>query len=180
MIEHKPWHRQPGESSKAFHAFMLYRDMLPKGRSLRKVGQELGKTPSYVKYLQKWSVLYGWVARAQAHDDHLAAIRAEAQEKAVKEMAERQAKEGMALQTTGIKRFVDDEGKLRPEVAKGMKDRDAIHAIDVGARIERTARGEPTEIMKQEHTIRRAEDLTDDELAEIIERERQLEEGEKP
>lgn len=173
MTEHKSWHRQPGESSKAFHAFMLYRDMLPKARSLRKVGQKLAKTLPYLTHLKRWSSQYGWVARAQAHDDHLAAVRAEAQEEAIKEMAERQAKEGMILQEVGIQRFLDKDGK---PVSIGMEDKDAIRAIDVGAKIERTARGQPTEIVKEEITFRPAKDLTDDELAEIIQREL-LEEG---
>lgn len=164
MTENQPWHRQPRESSKAFHAFMLYRDMPPKERSLEKVRQKLTKTPPYLRHLKKWSSYYSWVARAQAHDDHLAAVGAEAQEKAVKDMAERQAREGMAMQSKGMT-------KLRRMKAKDMQPRDAIHAVDVGAKLERTARGEPTEIVKEEITFRSAEDLTDDELAKIIQEE---------
>ncbi len=176
MTERKPWHRQEGETGKAFHAFMLYRDMLPKGRSLEKTRQALTRPAGYRRWLQTWCSHYQWVARVQAYDDHLAAVRAEAQEYAIVEMADRQAREGMALQTIGIKRFVDKDGKVKEGVASEMEDKDAIRAINVGVKIERTARGEPTEIVKGDYTVRPAKELTDDELAEIIQRE-QLEEG---
>jgi len=161
------WHRRPDESTKAFHAFMLYRDMLPKSRSLQKVCQKIGKTPSYVTYLQKWSSRYSWVARATAHDDHLAQVRTEAQEAAIIDMADRQAREGMALQTVGIRRFLDERGVVRADIVQEMKDGDAIRAIDVGAKIERTARGEPTEILR-DVTDRPAKMLSKEELLEII------------
>lgn len=156
----KPWHRQPGESSKAFHAFMLYRDMLPKERSLAKLHKNHFKTASK-RWLAEWSRKYSWVARATAHDEHLAAVRAEAQEQAIIEMVERQAKEGMALQHKGIE-------KLQATKPKDMTVGTAIRAVDVGVKIERTARGEPTEIVKGEHTLRPVRELTDEELERII------------
>lgn len=172
-INIKPWHRQPQETAKAFHAFMLYRDMLPRERSLQKVCQRYAKGAPYLTHLKRWSSRYHWVARASAHDDHLAAVRADAQEHAIKEMADRQAKQGMALQGVGIRRFVNPDGSLNVNVASMMQDKDAIRAVDVGAKLERTARGEPTEIVKKETTIRTAKDLTDDELAQIIQEERE-------
>jgi len=168
MTENKPWHRQPGETAKAFHAFVLYRDMLPKERSLQKVRQKLTKTPPYLRYLKTWSSRFSWVARAQAYDDHLAEVKAEAQEHAIVEMTELQAREGRALQTVGMRRFVDEQGKVRIGIAQGMKDADAIRAIDVGAKLERTARGEPTEIVK-DVTGRGVKRLSDEELLQIIE-----------
>ena len=172
------WHRQPDESSKDFHAFMLYRDMTPKGRSLREVCQKLTKSLPYLTHLKKWSSHYNWVARVQAYDDHLAAARAEAQEKAIIEMAERQAKEGMTLQIVGIKRFLDSEGKVREEVATKMKDGDAIRAVEVGVKIERMARGEPTEIVKGEIGIKPMAEYSDQELWAMLVRIKTLKEGE--
>ena len=159
----QPWHRRLDESTKAFNAFVLYRDMLPKSRSLQKVCQKLTKRPPYLVQLKKWSSRYSWVARVTAHDDHLAELQREEVEYAIKEMASRQAQEGMALQQVGIRKFTDKDGKLKSP--SDLKPRDAIYAIDVGAKIERTARGEPTEIVKGDHTIRT---LTDEELTKIV------------
>ncbi len=171
--EKKPWHRQENESTKAFHAFMLYRDMLPKGRSIQKVLETTDKKPSYYRHLARWSSRYEWVKRATFHDDHMAEVKREANQKAIEEMAERQAKEGMALQQKGIERLADMAGRE-------MRMRDAIRAIEVGAKLERTARGEPSEITKHQivpGTEKRLEDMTDAELDEIIERRGVLPEG---
>lgn len=159
----KPWHRQPGETPKSFHAFMLYRDMLPKERSMERVAEKLGKVPGYRLLLEKWSSRYHWVARARANDSYLAEVRHEAMENAIREMAERQAQEGMWLQAKGIE-------WLKSLGVDDIKARDAIQAIDIGAKVERTARGEPTEIIKGDVTVRAKpmSDYTDEELDEII------------
>jgi len=173
---HEFWHRQENESTKAFHAFMLYRDMGAKERSLELVRQKLLKTTGYRRHLQNWSSTYQWVARATAYDDHIAEVRRIARERAIEEMTERQAKIGAALQQVGMIHFLGDDGQINKQTARDMKEGDAVKAIEVGVKVERTARGEPTEIIKGDHTIRAAKELTDDELAEIVQRE-QLKEG---
>lgn len=64
MDELKPWDRQPGETSKAYEAFSIYRDMGPK-RNVRSVAEALGKSGTLIT---GWSGKYGWVARAAAWD----------------------------------------------------------------------------------------------------------------
>lgn len=44
LTEVNSWHRQPGESAKAYEAFAFYRDMGPE-RSLLKVCQSIPKMP---------------------------------------------------------------------------------------------------------------------------------------
>lgn len=170
MIERKPWHRQEDESSKAFHAFMLYRDMGAKERSLEKVLGKFDRKPSYYRHLARWSSRYHWVARATAYDDYQAEVKCLARERAIEEMEERQAKEGMALQGKGIE-------KLQATKPKDMTVDTAIRAVDIGVKIERTARGEPTEIAKGDHIVRSVRELSDQELDAIIQKYKQLEEG---
>jgi len=94
MAERPIWHRQPGEGTKAYAAFCIYRDM-GIDRSIRKAAQQhLTATkgqpnrnrqqrrycthPDPTKYLKhvaqrwrEWSMRWKWVSRCQAYDDHL-------------------------------------------------------------------------------------------------------------
>jgi len=135
------WDRQPGESTKAYAAFCVYRD-LGTERSLEKAGQMLDK-PRTRKWLGEWSAKYKWVERAKAYDDYVEKLKRKEKEKAIKEMAERQARIAMAFQEKIIERLQSiDPAELTPtELARWF---------DVAAKIERLNRGEPTEIGKQE------------------------------
>lgn len=63
----KPWNKQKGESSKAFGAFRLYREM-GAARSIPKVRDAMGKDSGYDRWLEKWSSKFDWVARSEAFD----------------------------------------------------------------------------------------------------------------
>jgi hypothetical protein len=84
--------RLPGESIKAWAAFTIYRD-LGLGRSItlawrkankRKRGEAPGRW-------ELWSRTYHWVERAAAYQEHLDALRRQAREKRLVELAERRA-----------------------------------------------------------------------------------------
>lgn len=60
----RPWDRQAGETSKAYAAFSIYRD-LGSDRSVRRVSEELAKTQTVIK---RWSAAHDWVVRAAAWD----------------------------------------------------------------------------------------------------------------
>ena len=74
MAETEPWKRRKGEGSKAYEAFLRYRDMGP-GRSVRKAvgvqGVPKDGRRSYTHWWHKWSRRWHWRERAQAWDDHL-------------------------------------------------------------------------------------------------------------
>ena len=77
MSDRKPWERQPGETAKAFAAFLLYRDMPAVDRSVaaawgRKKGGKQG---------ERWCTSHDWVNRAAEHDSDLASRRRERMEK---------------------------------------------------------------------------------------------------
>ncbi len=61
------WKRLNNESSKAYAAFSIYRDLRIE-RSLEKVAEECHKSS---RLIGRWSSKYHWVERATAYDDHL-------------------------------------------------------------------------------------------------------------
>lgn len=66
MPEPEPYEQQPGETRPAYEAFCVYRDTPPgEPRSLRKVGQKLGKSGSLIS---RWSSVWSWPDRAASWD----------------------------------------------------------------------------------------------------------------
>ena len=138
------WERQPGESTKAYAAFCVYRD-LGTERSLEKAGQTLDK-PRTRKWLGEWSAKYNWLERAMAYDDYLERKKREEKEKAILEMAERHARLAMAFQQRIAQRLQEiDPAELSPA--------DMARWLDIATKLERLSRGEPTEIGKQEISL---------------------------
>jgi hypothetical protein len=59
-----PWERQPGETSKAYAAFCVYRD-LGQARSLRTTAEALSRSEALLK---GWSSKWNWPERSRAWD----------------------------------------------------------------------------------------------------------------
>jgi hypothetical protein len=138
------WERQLGETSKAYAAFCVYRDLGPQ-RSLEAVRKEFAKNGKRIsiKFLGRWSAKYRWVERAAAYDDYLDRRRREEKERAILDMAERHAREAVALQQKALARLRElDPAELSP--------RDVLNYLVEAMKLERLSRGEPTEIGKQE------------------------------
>jgi hypothetical protein len=167
------WDRQPGESAKAYQAFCLYRDLGP-GRSLdqasrayhqRQRGQGDGAHAGHKSRasgtIRAWAERWHWSARASASDRELEEAKRRQQVAAVQEMAERHAKEAVMLQGKAVERL----RQLRPEE---LKPREVLSFLIDAAKLERLARGEPTERVAEEHRFPDVKDLTDDELAAIV------------
>lgn len=138
-IQPEPWERQPGESSKAYEAFCLYRDMGPGERSTRKVAKKLNKS---LTQIGKWSSRWNWVERAAAWDDELDRQARLAQAKAIKEMNERHAKQARALQTKALQRLQ----KMNPEEMSPEQVR--LYILEA-AKLERLAMGEAENIIEE-------------------------------
>lgn len=131
------WERLPNESSKAYQAFCIYRD-LGVERSLEKVAQNRGK-PGSKSWLNTWSTKYHWVERAQAYDDYLEQEKRKEQEKAILEMVERHTKEAMALQQKALER-------LKSLDPNELSTKDVLSYLMEAMKLERLSRGEPTEV----------------------------------
>lgn len=138
-MDQEIFERLKGETPKAWQAFVVYRDMGYK-RSIAKAAREIGITPSLA---ERWSTKYGWVARVQAYDDYIERLKREKQGKGLLEMEERQAREAMLLQQKGLEMLK----QLEPDTASWS---DAVKLIIEGAKLERLARGEPTENIRED------------------------------
>lgn len=143
-MTHKPWERELGESTKAFHAFTIYRDLGPTERSLPKVCQMYASKRSLLGQMKRWSKKWQWVQRAQAYNDHLDKLRLEEHEKNVIDMKKRHLTLAKALQAKAAEKLKD------LEAADFKKIPDLVKTIVEGVRLERLTLGEATEKLEGE------------------------------
>lgn len=134
--DEKAWERQPKESARAYEAFDLYLKMGPE-RSLRKVGQELGKSNTLIS---RWSSAWNWQERCRDYDNYLKRQELEEQRKAVKKMQQRQIQTAMLMQ----KKAVEALDKLDPE---RLSPKDIKEFIKMASELERLNR---TAVSKEE------------------------------
>jgi len=66
------WDRRPGESDKAYKAFLLYRDARL-DRTLKKVAEMLNKS---VQNVGRWCIRWDWRQRVEAWDRHVEELEA--------------------------------------------------------------------------------------------------------
>jgi hypothetical protein len=142
------WEQQPGESSRAFGAFCVYRDLGPR-RSLRAAAAAFyGRSAAALeRQLDKWSAAFRWVERASAWDRHLDAEACQAQEQARREMVERHVREARALQGKALER-------LRALAPEELGPAELLRYIVEAAKLERLALGEPDTVQRHELTGR--------------------------
>ncbi len=122
-----------------------------------------GKAPT-LRTLFEWSRRYRWQHRIAGLERQARRAEDEARVRALGDMYERQAKEGLLLQQRGTEWLAAMEGADATAEA-------AIRAVVEGARLERVARGEPTErqeIQNVEGNERLAA-LTDEEVDHLVE-----------
>lgn len=138
----EPWERRENETTKAYEAFCIYRDM-GRERSLAKVAEKQQKSGSLIG---RWSRENDWVDRAAKWDDEQERIEREIaqkeQAKAIKSMRERHAKlaEAMLIKAAkGLARIPDDE----------IKPGDVSRMVDVASKLERISRGDVGEVVEE-------------------------------
>ena len=166
----KPWERQPGEPTKAFHAFCHFRDLdltqRTQGRAFTTHQRGCrGKAVDPKKVLEPntvwktWRRKWNWETRAEAHDREVDAALRRARLKQMEEMNERHAGIAKVVIAKVIERLETFSGAtLTPgQMALLMREATAI---------ERRALGQATDIV-QEQPPEKALDLsklTDEEL----------------
>jgi hypothetical protein len=125
-----------------------------------------GRKSGYAKVLSNWSGPNRWIERIEAYRDFLEQERQRQRLKAIEEMGERQAKNGVLLQQYGIAWFVAHQ-----DIGVSLSPEMAMRFIETGSRIERTARGAPTEIRAEgelpEETRKRMESIYSEAMTEI-------------
>lgn len=132
------WERQPGESEKAFEAFVIYRDMGLQ-RGVRKVGDQLHKS---LTLMSRWSSAYNWPERAAAWDREQDRIVREAQQEEIKKMRKRHADLAYVMlmkAAKALKNMPDDE----------IKAADINRMVEVGSKLERISRGDVGEVVEE-------------------------------
>lgn len=159
----KPWERQPGEGSKAFHAFTHYRDM--KNRSLEQsyrdhqkdcVGKPGGRRrPTRWHF---WSHTHHWVDRCTAYDNWLDSQVIVARSQSIREAAKRHEQLGRLMQNRAIEQLMKiEEGTTLPLSV-------IVNMAKIGVDLERLSLSQPTEIARIEETER--EDFWDQFLSD--------------
>lgn len=145
----EPWEQQPGESTPAYAAFVIYRDLGGK-RSCTSVSRKLSKSRPLIT---RWSSRWQWVRRCEEFDreqDRLYQADLSEQRKA---MAKRHASQAVALQTVAIKAMKAKYGEQFEKItAETLRDGDVLRFFIEASKLERTALGEPAEIVETQHT----------------------------
>jgi len=164
-IEPDLWERQPEETTRAFEAFVIYRDM-GANRSIRKTAQELNKNCTTIA---EWSSKYDWVKRVAAWDAEQDRI---ARNEMLAEMAatrKRQRKQAKRMQEKGMELLEGisiGDAKLSEVVSllKAGMEQERIAIGDVGEVIEERS-GEaasPVQIYVPDNGRGKGEDSFDD------------------
>ena len=138
----------------------MYRDMGPRERTLEKVESKLreqngtatplqpgGKKRRPSGGLTAWQSRHRWVERAKAWDQEQDRVGCEARLAEIRKMNERQAKAGLLAQGKAIARL----NRMTDAEVENLTVSEAVTLLREGVRLERTARGEPVEIVKQEN-----------------------------
>ena len=131
----QPWERQPKETDKSFEAFATYRDM-GTDRSYVKVAQRLSKSQTIIK---RWGVTHNWVNRIEAWNDEQDRIIREELIKGIATMQKNHVNIANQMLIKAMK-------ALQRIPAEEMTMQDIARAVDVGTKLERLSRGEPTSI----------------------------------
>ena len=117
MSDRKPWERQPGETAKAYAAFLLYRDLPAIDRSVKAArDRQQRDKKGTLRQWNGWSMRNGWVNRAAEHDSDLASRR---RERMAKELERAQDDGVMLLRATLAKVAQRIEGLDAEEMAAG-------------------------------------------------------------
>lgn len=165
------------ETTRHRNAFDLYW-RLGSERSIERLHAELralGRAPT-TRTLYEWSRQYRWQDRIVRLEQEAKRADDEARVQTLRDMFERHAKEGLLLQQKGAE-------WLAPMSADDATADAAIRAVVEGSRMERLARGEPTERQEVQGGLQinaRLVGLTDAELDRLIEHAEGALRGEDP
>lgn len=147
----RPWERQRAEPDCAWEGFVAYRELGPGHRSLSAAAAKMGKKSST---LERWSRNWDWVARCHAYDVWVDRETKLAEITAIKDMRRRHIEFAMSFQgaaALALNKIIAAE-KARTEDGKPgpltLKPTEVKELAELGLRLERLNRGEPSEIEK--------------------------------
>lgn len=140
-----PWEQQDNETSKAFEAFVVYRD-LGFSRSIRKVSEKVLKTDGILK---RWKKLHNWEDRVIAYDKHIDGLKVSEHEREVIKARQNKKKlgeKGQKAYDNWLMRFAK---KDNPDI---LPDHIAVPVAKLSNDMIDSALGEATETIKQIHS----------------------------
>ena len=138
ILEPEPWERQLNETSRAWEAFAIYRDM-GASRSIAKVARELGKNKVV---LEKWSTEYDWVKRCAAWDVEKDRVARETQIKDIIEMRQRHASIAKKMLDTADHAL----DNIKPDE---VSTNEIARLVEIASKLERIARGDAGEVIEE-------------------------------
>lgn len=106
-----PWEPLPNESARKHGYFVVYRDMKPAKRTLQAVADEVGLSESTIR---TDSYKFKWVARAKAHDAHVAGIKSKAETERGSEEQEQLYTQSRHLLSTAMAKMQSVVDQLEP------------------------------------------------------------------
>ncbi|TAM68311.1 MAG: hypothetical protein EPN50_05040 [Chloroflexota bacterium] len=137
-----PWEPQPGESSPAFAAFVMYRDLGP-GRSITKTAEALGRNRTLIG---DWSSRWRWQERIAAWDGELSRRTLDAEADERRAMVKLHARTARAVVNVVARRVLGDEARgIQAIDPNTLGPQDLARLLDVAVKVERLSRGAPTE-----------------------------------
>lgn len=126
-----PWDMLPEETTKAYEAFGIFRDLGP-SRTRRATAEQLGISPLSLKL---WNTNHAWDERARAYDQELDRARRVVLESERLAMRQRHASQAVILQRKVAERIAAmDPMEMTPK--------DTLLALDLSSKLERISRGE--------------------------------------
>jgi hypothetical protein len=148
-----PWERQPEESDTAWAHFVEYRDAGPAERSLSKLAAKHHKQR---QNFARWSAAWDWVARCAAYDSWVDRQAKLVEVEAIKDMRKRHVQMAMSLQgaaALALNKIIaaeratvtNPDGTTSPAPLT-LKPSEVKELADLGTKLERLTRGEPTEV----------------------------------
>lgn len=167
VIDNEPWNKMPGESAKAYAAFLSYKSISTRDRSLRKavINHYGSLTSSKLRQYQHWSARNMWVDRSSAWDEYVSKQQDEAQLAAIKEMQASHINVAKGLISLAVKR-------LKTMDPLELAASDVLRYIAEGVKIQRVTLGEPDTIQENlssgETTEVAITELSDEELIKKV------------
>ena len=141
-VESLGWDRLPGESSAAYRAFSMYRDMGAK-RSLTFVSRNLNPgRPISVSAVSQWSTKYRWKQRCWEFDYHEQQEVERQLSRERKAVRERQIRLAMSLQALGAQGLIELQKKIERGESLNMSVADILTMAKAGTRLVRSSLGE--------------------------------------
>jgi len=147
------WERQPDETDKAWHAFLLYRELPGRERTYEEVTRRLQKRPGYGKVLAEWAAKHGWRQRVNEYERH----QLQEQQRIKLEEYARTQREMMLVATSMWKLAAKDLMRWHKKIDKAKEDEpvlspsDARALADAGMKLQQVLAGEPDSIQQQRH-----------------------------